>query len=388
MQVSETDDSSSVASSESGANLDISATAVAAPESSEISIFWTPFLRSLGWNYDTTPDLGAPLLAGNIRFKDLSGRLLGAHVAHAGLIVLWAGAMTLFELSRFDPSLPMYEQNLILLPHLATLGIGVGAEGVIVDTYSYYVIGMMHLISAAFLGAGGIYHAVLGPEKLDEKGFGYDWEDGDKMTTILGIHLVLLGLGALLLVLKATQFGGLYDPAIEQVRLVEPNLDPGRIFGYLFGISPNGWTLAGMASVDNLEDVVGGHVWVAFLCIGGGIFHIVSKPVGWAKARLVWSGEAYLSYSLGALAIAGFSVAVFVSVNDIAYPSVFYGPIGGTGESVRAALASVHATLGFFALLGHLWHAYRALNTAVTPEYGTFFDFMTKSPPKVLGDSA
>jgi photosystem II CP43 chlorophyll apoprotein len=79
-----------------------------------------------------------------MRLKDLSGRLLGAHVAHAGLIVLWAGAMTLFELSRFDPSLPMYEQNLILLPHLATLGIGVGDGGMVVDTYPYYAIAHCH----------------------------------------------------------------------------------------------------------------------------------------------------------------------------------------------------------------------------------------------------
>ncbi|MEN9261298.1 MAG: Photosystem II reaction center protein, partial [Thermostichus sp. HHBFW_bins_43] len=58
-------------------------------------------------------------LAGNARFVDLSGKLLGAHVAHAGLILLWAGGMTLFELAHWDPSQPMYGQGLILLPHLA-----------------------------------------------------------------------------------------------------------------------------------------------------------------------------------------------------------------------------------------------------------------------------
>ena len=198
------------------------------------SIFWKPLLRSLGGFIQSEispPEIsqsgvsqsgrqeaqqsGAPLLAGNARFTNLSGKLLGTHVAHAGLIVLWAGAMTLFELSRFNPALPMHEQNLILLPHLATLGFGVGAGGQVVDTYPYYVIGMLHLISSAVLGAGGIYHAVLSPEVLDEQGFGYDWKDGSKMTTILGIHLVMLGLGAGLLVLKAVHFGGIYDPLVE-----------------------------------------------------------------------------------------------------------------------------------------------------------------------------
>ena len=351
-------------------------------------LFWEPLFRILGWSRQSDREEGAPLLSGNFRFKDLSGRLLGAHVAHAGLIVFWAGAMTLFELSRFAPDIPMYDQGLILLPHLATLGFGIDSTGLVTDTYPYYVIAMLHIISAAVLGAGGLYHAVLGPEKLSPQGFGYDWEDGGKMTTILGIHLTLLGLGAMLLVCKATYWGGIYDPLTQQVRLVQPNLDPGRIFGYLFGISPNGWTITGMASVDNLEDVIGGHVWVAVLCIDGGVFHILTEPFRWAKKRLVWSGEAYLSYSLGALAITGFSVAVFVSVNEVAYPSAFYGPVGATQDSIRTALASVHATLGFLALLGHYWHAYRSLSVSLGTVQGTFFDLIADRKPVLVGNSA
>ncbi|VAH69885.1 unnamed protein product [Triticum turgidum subsp. durum] len=195
--------------------------------------------------------------AGNARLINLSGKLLGAHVAHAGLIVFWAGAMNLFEVAHFVPEKPMYEQGLILLPHLATLGFG------------------------------GIYHALLGPETLEESFpfFGYVWKDRNKMTTILGIHLVLLGLGAFLLVLKALYFGGVYDtwaPGGGDVRkITNLTLSPSVIFGYLLK-SPfggEGW----IVSVDDLEDIIGGHVWLGFICVFGGIWHILTKPFAWAR---------------------------------------------------------------------------------------------------------
>ncbi len=308
--------------------------------------------------------------AGNARLTNLSGKLLGAHVAQAALIVFWAGALTLFELSQYNPAEPMYSQGLILLPHLASLGIGVGDGGQIVDTAPYFVIGVLHLISSAVLGAGGIYHALIGPEVLPQNHsfsgfFGYDWEDWDKMTSIIGIHL-LLGLGAWLLVAKAMFVGGLYDPNLEAVRVIsQPTLNPLQIFGYLVGQKG----AEGMAAVNNLEDVVGGHIYVGLLLISGGFWHILTSPKLWAQQVLFWSGEAYLSYSLGALAYMGFLAAYFITVNDTVYPTAFYGPLGFSKTAAgfvtsRTWLATSHFVLAILLMFGHIWHAVRVRSLA------------------------
>jgi photosystem II CP43 chlorophyll apoprotein len=278
--------------------------------------------------------------AGNARLINLSGKLLGAHVAHAGLIVFWAGAMTLFEVAHFVPEKPMYEQGLILLPHIASLGWGVGAGGEVVDIFPFFVVGVLHIISSAVLGLGGVYHAVRGPETLEEYSnfFGYDWKDKNKMTTILGFHLIMLGCGAFLLVLKAMFFGGLYDtwaPGGGDVRVItNPTLNPAVIFGYLtrspFG--GEGW----IVSVNNLEDVVGGHIWIGLICISGGVWHILTKPFSWARRAFIWSGEAYLSYSLGALSLMGFIACCYVWFNNTVYPSEFYGPTGPEASQAQA----------------------------------------------------
>lgn len=332
-----------------------------------------------------------PWWAGNARLTNLSGRWLGTHVAHAGLIVLWAGAYTLFELSRFNPQLPMYEQGLILLPNLARLGLGVGAGGKIVDTYPYFALGAMHLISSAFLGFGGIFHSLKGSAALEERTsfFGYKWEDAEQKTTIIGIHLVLLGVAAFLLVAKAMYFGGLYDTTVGQVRgISEPKLNPAVIFGYLFGAGGKHW----LASFDNLEDIVGGHMWVGILCIAGAFRHIHTQPFPWAKRLFIWSGEAYLSYCIGTFALMGFIATYFVTVNNTVYPEVFYGPVGLRGSeaavvSSRAWLTTSHFVLAILALYCHIWHAQRLRTKAAGFDFWSG-DFERRTAGKVQVASA
>jgi len=141
--------------------------------------------------------------SGNGRFIKLSGKFLGAHVVHTALIIFWSGSMTLFELSHFVPEKPLYDQGFILLPHLATLALCIPGGPEISDIYSYFVSSALHLISSGILGLGGIYHAIFGPERLEERTygfvFGYSWEDRFRMTAILAAHLGTLGLGAIVI---------------------------------------------------------------------------------------------------------------------------------------------------------------------------------------------
>jgi chlorophyll a/b binding light-harvesting protein len=314
-----------------------------------------------------------PWWAGNARFIDLSNTFLVAHVAQAAIIVFWVGAMTLFEVARFNPGQPMYEQGLILLPHLATLGLGVGSGGQIVNTFPYIAVGSIHLVSSLVLGYGAYFHKnKMGKSLENETGsaaqFHFSWDDPKKLGAILGIHLIVLGIGALLLVAKAMFLGGLYDATINEVRVVsEPTLSFGALFDYR----------THLFDVNNLEDLVGGHIYAALLLIAGGIWHILVEPFNWVKRTFVFSADGILAYSLFGIALAGFAASYYCGFNTLAYPVEFYGPtlalksaflphyidpnrLPGDVYSSRTWLANTHFYLAFFFVQGALWHFQRA----------------------------
>lgn len=82
-----------------------------------------------------------------------------------------------------------------------------------------------------------------------------------------------------------------WSPGGGDVRIIShPTLSPFVIFGYILK-SPfggDGW----IPSVDNMEDVIGGHIWIGTIEILGGIWHILTKPFAWSRRAFVWSGEA------------------------------------------------------------------------------------------------
>lgn len=102
-----------------------------------------------------------PWYQGNSRLIDRSvqGKWLAAHILQMAIIMFWVGINTLSENQVFDPGLPMYDQGLVLIPHLAAEGFGVGAGGVVTNPGVYVQVALVHMVASVVLFFGAYYHA-------------------------------------------------------------------------------------------------------------------------------------------------------------------------------------------------------------------------------------
>ena len=273
--------------------------------------------------------------SGNSRFLETSGSFLAAHLAHAGLISFWAGSMCLFEVSHFVFERPLYEQGGILLPHLTTLGIGVGGGGDVTRPFPFFCIGCLHLLSSGVLGLGGLYHSLAGPASLNGSIGGSvpfcTWQDRVRLTSILGAHLLMLGAASLLFVSCALRNGtfdawacGGGSPRLLLFDLI--TLNSFVLTSYLIR-APFG-SEGSILGVRSTEDILGGHFTLGLLLVFGGFWHAFTQPFDAFVRALTWSGEAILGYSLSRLSVCGFTAATFAWYNNTAYPSEFFGPTG------------------------------------------------------------
>ena len=263
---------------------------------------------------------------------------------HTALIIFWSASMALFELSHFVLEKPLYEEGFILLPHLATLAFSIGVSAQITHIYSYFVTSAGHLISSGILGVGGIYHATGGPERLEESPyalvFGYQWKDRFRISGILGAHLGFLGSSVEFLFLKGLKLGGVYDTWAcggGDIRVIKGAilwLNPYVLGKYLArgALGSEGWII----SMNNMEDLIGGHYWLGIYLVGGGLWHIQTRAFAWWYRGFTWSGEAYLAYSNAGLAFSAGIAAIYGWYNNTAYASEFYGPTGPEASAAQS----------------------------------------------------
>ncbi|NJK41687.1 MAG: chlorophyll a/b binding light-harvesting protein [Acaryochloridaceae cyanobacterium SU_2_1] len=337
-----------------------------------------------------------PWWAGNSRYTDDSAQFLAAHIGQIASMCFFAGSITLFELSRYNPDIPLYSQGFVCLPQMARLGWGVGSGGVVVDTYPYFAIGIIHLVATAVFASGALFHILTGPKSFSEseadagRRFHFEWDDFETQGRILGHHLLFLG-AATFLFLTWGATHGFYDSNIGEVRAVTPTLNLVRLFKY-------GWAVPGFNPyfVNNLEDVQTGHLFVGSLYTLGGIFHILVKPWPYTDRLYIKNAEALLGYALGGLAFAGFNACYFSAVNEITFPLEFFGPVlelklgalpyfadtidvSEAGHTTRFWICNFHFYWAFYCLQGHFFHCIRSAGF----DFRKLPQFFNRVPPSM-----
>jgi len=203
--------------------------------------------------------------------------------------------MSLFEVSRFVFERPMYEQGEILLPHMATLALGVGPGGDVDSTFPFFSTGCLQLMQVA--------------QSLFSLG----------KTDFVSTWIVALSNGAL----DTWSCGG---GNTRVLKFDATTLNFFVLSRYIIRapLGSEGWIIG----VHSLEGVIGGHSWLGLFLISGGFWHVATQPFDALMRAFTWSGEAILGYSLSTLSLCSFTAAVLAWYNDTAYPSEMCGPTG------------------------------------------------------------
>jgi len=254
------------------------------------------------------------------------GRLIAVHLMHTALVAGWAGSMTLFELSIFDPSdpvlNPMWRQGMFVMPFLARLGVTgswggwsvTGETGVDPGFWSFEGVAIAHIVLSGLLFLAACWHWVYWDLDLfrDER----TGEPALDLPKMFGIHLFLSGL--LCFGFGAFHVTGLFGPGIWVS-------DPYGLTGHVEAVAP-AWGPEGFNPF-NPGGIAAHHIAAGIVGIIAGLFHLsVRPPERLYRALRMGNIETVLSSSIAAVFFAAFVVAGTMWYGSAATPIELFGP--------------------------------------------------------------
>jgi len=305
------------------------------------------------------------------------GRLIAVHLMHTALVAGWAGSMTLFELSIFDPSdpvlNPMWRQGMFVLPFLARLGVTgswggwsvTGETGVDPGFWSFEGVAIAHIILSGLLFLAACWHWVYWD--LDLFRDPRTGEPALDLPKMFGIHLFLSGL--LCFGFGAFHLTGLFGPGMWVS-------DPYGLTGSVQPVAPS-WGPEGFNPY-NAGGIVAHHIAAGIVGIIAGLFHLtVRPPERLYRALRMGNIETVLSSSIAAVFFAAFVVAGTMWYGSAATPIELFGPTRfqwDSGYFQQEIQRRVQSSISAGASASEAWNT--------IPEKLAFYDYVGNNPAK------
>jgi photosystem II CP47 chlorophyll apoprotein len=296
---------------------------------------------------------------------------------HTALVAGWAGSMTLFELSIFDPSdpvlNPMWRQGMFVLPFLARLGVTgswggwsvTGETGVDPGFWSFEGVAIAHIILSGLLFLAACWHWVYWD--LDLFRDPRTGEPALDLPKMFGIHLFLSGL--LCFGFGAFHLTGLFGPGMWVS-------DPYGLTGSVQPVAPS-WGPEGFNPY-NAGGIVAHHIAAGIVGIIAGLFHLtVRPPERLYRALRMGNIETVLSSSIAAVFFAAFVVAGTMWYGSAATPIELFGPTRfqwDSGYFQQEIQRRVQSSISAGASASEAWNT--------IPEKLAFYDYVGNNPAK------